>query len=88
MLVTDNWSNIGNDINLLNELEQITIPEYLKRCRWFSAKSANLQKVKIANLISVFCEQECAHLLFVNTYFGVNTGDTFLLPITLAASSR
>lgn len=84
MIKTEDWRHIINDRKLLEEFEVRLIPGYLKRCRWFSAKSANLQKVKIANLISVFCEQECAHLLFVNTYFGENKGDTFLLPITLA----
>lgn len=84
MLVTDNWSNIGNDINLLNELEQRAIPEYLKRCRWFSAKSSQLDSVNINDVFSIPVEPHYTHLILLTAYHSDNHSDTFLLPITLA----
>jgi maltose alpha-D-glucosyltransferase/alpha-amylase len=84
MLLTDNWKNIGNDTNLLHELEQRAIPEYLKRCRWFSAKSSQLDSVTINEVFSIPVEPHYTHLILLTAYHSDNHSDTFLLPITLA----
>lgn len=85
MLYTEDWSQISTDINLLNELEQKTIPEYLKRCRWFSAKSTQLDSVNIDRVFSIPLLPYDTHLLILTAYHGLNQSDTFLLPVTLSS---
>ncbi len=84
MLLTDNWNNLSSDINLLNTLEQRAIPEYLKRCRWFSAKSSQLESVNINNVFSIPVKPYYSHLILLTAYHSDNHSDTFLVPVTLA----
>lgn len=84
MIYTDDWSKISTDINLLNDLEQKAIPDYLKRCRWFSAKSTQLDSVNIDQVFTINIENYAAHLIILTVYYGTNNSDRFLLPVTLA----
>lgn len=84
MLYTEDWSKISSDVNLLNELEQKVFPDYLKRCRWFSAKATQLDSVNIDRVFTLALEPSDAHLVILTVYYGNNQSDQFFLPVTLA----
>lgn len=74
------WENItrGNSGYKLARL----LPDYLRKCRWFSGKGKSIRSIKIADSIIIAGGNTYSHILMLETNFVGSGKETYLLPLS------
>ncbi len=85
-VVGNSWKEIfTNDGNLLDVFTNGVLPGYMKRMRWFGAKSSHIKHYYIDYLMPYENKvDEPVYILFVEVVFAASNTETYFIPITLS----
>jgi len=85
-VVRDSWKDIFvNDEDLLEAFTNGVLPGYMRRMRWFGAKSSHIKHYRIDYLLPYESEgSELVYILFVEVVFAASNTETYFLPVTIA----
>jgi maltose alpha-D-glucosyltransferase / alpha-amylase len=78
--VTGTWEKVCEG-KQKDHLEELILPSYLKKCRWFSSKAKTIQSVKIIEKAS-FSKYFPAYLLLLEASFTEGGSELYFLPIS------
>lgn len=63
---------------------EATLPDFLKRQRWFGGKARGLAAAQIADTIPILSSETDTVLLLIDVTYGDGGQDTYVLPVSLA----
>jgi len=73
------------DEKFIRQLENIILPVYLKRCRWFGGKAMPMLAVKVYQFIPVHYDSYTAALLLIKVRYEQHATEIYSLPLGLSA---
>jgi maltose alpha-D-glucosyltransferase / alpha-amylase len=74
-----NWENLFASPR--HELEQLVIPDYLRKCRWFQGKSRRISRVSVTERFSIPIDASSVILAMVEVTFSEGGQETYILPL-------
>jgi maltose alpha-D-glucosyltransferase/alpha-amylase len=90
LTVQSGWKEIfeGSDAALRLEFAADILPGYLKKMRWFGAKSSKIKRYKIEHLLPFkISARDTVYMLFVEVVFQASNTETYFLPVALSKES-
>lgn len=84
--VRHNWKEIfeGNDAASSAYFTNEILPDYMRKMRWFGAKSSKIKRYKIEHLLPYrVSPRDMVYMLFVEVVFQASNTETYFLPVTL-----
>lgn len=74
-----------NDERFIRQLENIILPVYLKRCRWFGGKAMPMLAVKVYQFIPVHYDNYLAVLLLIKVRYEQHATEIYSLPLGITS---
>ncbi|MFH1359742.1 MAG: maltose alpha-D-glucosyltransferase [Candidatus Omnitrophota bacterium] len=83
--VKGEWKNLFKD-PLINKLTDDVLPQYLKKCRWFSRKASTIRSIRIVEKIPLSGLD--SFLLLLRVSFNEGLQDQYFLPISFLPKEK
>ncbi len=83
----------GDWLNLIRgrqreKFERAVLPKYVKKSRWFGAKTKNIRKVKIEEEAFTALTPESSVILIIRVTYTDSSNDLFVLPLSFAPEKK
>jgi trehalose synthase-fused probable maltokinase len=84
-IITSNssWGNLAKDFSVINSLESIALPEYLKTVRWYAGKSSKQSSISLDKIIPFNSKNNSFYFAIINSKLSETNVDSYLLPISI-----
>lgn len=80
LAVKRTWDSVFKE-KQKKQLEELILPMYLQKCRWFGAKARTIRDVKIAENAPFLSYSTC-RILLLEVYFTEGAQELYLLPVS------
>ena len=77
------WENLAKDFSVINSLESIALPEYLKTVRWYAGKSSKQSSISLDKIIPFNSKNNNFYFAILNSKLSETNVDSYLLPISI-----
>jgi trehalose synthase-fused probable maltokinase len=76
------WNNLSIERQVYVRLEDIFLPPYIAKCRWFAGKSRNIQRLKIKHAIPLSTPETLIYFVIFEVFYTEGVSENYLLPIS------
>ncbi len=85
--VTGGWETVFTG-KTKEKLEEVLLPSYIMRCRWFGGKSKEIQEAKIIENITIEDDVLKTHLLLLEVKYTEGLSTVYLLPLSFTSGDK
>lgn len=83
-----NWPSLPSSKEGIQLLENLILPKYLLKCRWFGGKSQTIQRVNIQQIITFPCESKLVYFLLLKVTYENAIFELYNFPIAYCAAKE
>jgi len=75
------WEQLFQDENFITKINNESLPDYVKNCRWFAAKGIRIKQFRIESHYKMRSTEGLVYLLIFEAVFQAGNSESYLIPI-------
>ena len=87
-LLKIDWANLPIERQVYVRLEDIFLPPYIQKCRWFAGKSRSISRLKVKHALPMQTPEILIYFLVFEVFYTEGASENYLLPISYLADNQ